>query len=256
MLDIATHRTWFVAYATAKRECEQGDRNPIDLKIAHTFRVLENAENIVRGEKFPPFLQRACLLAALYHDVARFEQYLRFHTFRDRESINHGREGVRILKKEQRLNSEQRSLAHVVMAAVGMHNSFALPPDLPSNIQVACHVVRDADKLDILRVMDEHLSGPKPYNPTVVLRLPDDSSLGNPIIARAVLENRIANYADLQCVNDFRLLLGTWLFDMHFGSSRRQFLADGHALRLVEALPDNSMYGAAKAHLLHCLKDE
>lgn len=45
---------------------------------------------------------------------------------------------------------------------------------MPEGVALAANVVRDADKLDILRVMDEHLSGPGPYNPTVVLQLPNE----------------------------------------------------------------------------------
>lgn len=108
--DISCHEAWFAAYAAREREKEcrrdGGDPSPMDLKLHHTMQVLAHARAIVAGGRFAPPLDRACLLAALYHDVARFEQYLRWHTFRDRESCNHGQWGVRILKREQRLKDE------------------------------------------------------------------------------------------------------------------------------------------------------
>lgn len=253
MNEISEHESWFSEYAALERTKELGDTNPIDLKIRHTFQVLQNARKIVEGENFPLHLRRACLLAALYHDIARFEQYIQYHTFRDRESIDHGRFGVVILKREKRMVQEQPPIPHIVFSAVGLHNRFALPKDLPEEIRLACLVVRDADKLDILRIMDEHLAGPKPYNPTVVLRLPDSPDLTSPSVKTAVLENRIAAYSDLQSVNDFRLLLGSWLHDMHFSASRKQFLADEHARHLVEGLPDSASYIQAKSHLLGLL---
>ncbi len=67
---------------------------------------------------------------------------------------------------------------------------------------------------------------------------------------RAALEGRVASYADLRSVNDFRVLLNTWIFDMHFAASRRQFVEDGHARRLLEGLPANAVYGPARAALL------
>lgn len=250
MKEIAEHECWFSEYAARERAKEQGDVNPIDLKIEHTFRVLRNAKQIVEGEDFPLHLRRACLLAALYHDVARFEQYLQYHTFRDKDSIDHGRLGVVILKREKRLNGEKQPIPHIVLAAVGLHNRFALPQQLPDATKLACLVVRDADKLDILRIMDKHLSGTKPYNPTVVLRLPDDPDLASPSVSEAVMENRVAAYSDLKSVNDFRLLLGSWFYDMHFSASREQCLADGHARHLVAGLPDTEFYARAKSHLL------
>ncbi len=253
MNEIAEHESWFSEYAALERSRELGDASPIDLKIKHTFRVLQYARRIVEGEDFPLHLRRACLLAALYHDVARFEQYLNYHTFRDKESIDHGRLGVVILKREKRMAMELSPIPHIVFSAVGLHNRFALPQNLPEDIRLACLVVRDADKLDILRIMDTHLSGQKPYNPTVVLRLPDISDLASPAVMAAVMENRIAAYSDLQSVNDFRLLLGSWLHDMHFPASREHFLSDGHARHLVEGLPDSPSYFQAKSHLLGLL---
>lgn len=253
-LDITGHKDWFMAYAAAqcaKEEARQhGDVAPMLLKLRHSLAVLETAERIVAGERFSPALGRVCLLAALYHDVGRFEQYLRYHTFKDSQSCNHGQLGVRVLKRERRLIGEATATRKAVMAAVGLHNRFALPPGLTEAMSAAAHVVRDSDKLDILRVMDEHLSGSGPYNPTVVLSLPDTPGLYAEAVLRAASENRVAAYADLRSVNDFRVLLGTWFFDMHFASSRCQFVEDGHARNLLLGLPVDATYGEVRRAML------
>lgn len=258
-LDIRDHKNWFMAYATeqcAKEEAaQQGDVAPMLLKLRHSHAVLENAERIVAGENFSPALGRVCLLAALYHDIGRFEQYLRYRTFKDRLSCDHGRLGVRILKHERCLGDEAPATRKAVLAAVGLHNRFALPSGLAEVTAAAAHVVRDSDKLDILRVMDEHLAGPGPYNPTVVLSLPDIPGLYSEAVLRAACENRVAAYADLRSVNDFRLLLGTWFFDMHFTSSRCQFVEDGHARNLVQGLPADAAYGGARRAMLEKIGD-
>lgn len=249
-MDIAEHEAWFQDYAQKQRALETDDAGPIDLKLRHSLEVLRAARAIVAESPMAPELRRACLLAALYHDVARFEQYRRYRTFRDRESCNHGLMGVRILKRERRLDGEPPVLCRRVLAGVGLHNRFALPPALPEETAVVVHVVRDADKLDILRVMHETLCGPEPYHPTVVLGLPDSPDLVSDAVLRAAREQRVAAYADLRSVNDLRVLLGTWLFDMHFAASRRQFATDGHARHLLEGLPDDSSYGETRALLL------
>lgn len=255
--DISAHENWFAVYAASKCAVEssnpRGDVGPMHLKIRHSMAVLENARRMVACENFSSVQRRVCLLAALYHDVGRFEQYLRFHTFKDRESCDHGQMGVRILKQEKRLDGEAPFVRKAVLAVVALHNRFALPRGLPELTATAAHVVRDADKLDILRIMDEHLSGPGPYHPTVVLSLPDVPDVYSEAVLRAVSEGRVAAYADLRSVNDFRLLLGTWFFDMHFASSRRQFVEDGHALNLLRGLPDHAPYGQARQAMLEKL---
>ncbi|MDR2573702.1 MAG: HD domain-containing protein [Desulfovibrio sp.] len=248
--DISWHEQWFAAYATRERAKARGDATPLDLKIRHTQRVLDNARAVITEETFMPDTARACLLAALYHDIARFEQYLRYGTFKDRESCNHGLLGVKILKGEKCLAREKDTVRGAALAAVGLHNRFALPRGLPENVGLAAWVVRDADKLDILRIMDEHLSGPMPYCPTVVLSLPDNADICSRTVIEAALAGRVAAYADLRSVNDFRLLLGTWFFDLRFPASRNRFILDGHARRLLAALPDIPPYGQAKNFLL------
>ena len=161
--------------------------------------------------------------------------------------------GVRILKAQGCLNGESPKTRKLVMAAVGMHNRFALPAQTQPLIARITNVVRDADKLDILRIMDEHLSGPAPYNPTVVLQQPDDPTVASEAVLRAVFEHRVAAYAALRCVNDFRLLLGTWFFDLHFATCRSKFLQDGHARNLLRCMPGTVPQAPARDHLLALL---
>jgi len=233
-----------------------GDATPLDLKTQHTYRVLGNARDIVAGEQFAQPLARACLLAALYHDVARFGQYLQYRTFKDSESCNHGLMGVKILKREKRLDGEKESVRRVALAAVGLHNRFALPSGLPENVRLAARLVRDSDKLDILRIMDTYLSGPKPCRSTVVLNLPDSPDIVGKAVLDAVFSERVVAYADLRSVNDFRVLLGTWFFDMSFPASRNRFVENGHAIRLLENLPQTAPYGPARDFLLRRLKNK
>ena len=248
-LDIAEHIDWFKAYFQTERAKEPQDPTPMDLKCQHTLRVLANAKTIVETEHFAPKVSRAGLLAALYHDLGRFEQYLRYHTFKDRDSIDHGNLSFKVLSQMVRLSSEEDWINTAVLTGVRLHNKFTLPDNLEPEIKIVCKVVRDADKIDILRVIDQHLSI-KPYNPTVVLSLPDRQDIDNQVTIQAALEDRLVSYSDLQCVNDFRLLLGMWLNDMNFASSRATFVAQKHALSIVSQLPDVGPYAKARAHLL------
>lgn len=251
---IRPHERWFAAYVERQYALCEGDDGPMRLKEQHTRAVLAHARRIAEEERFAAPLARACLLAALYHDVARFAQYLRYGTFRDRDSRNHGLWGAAILKREGRLVEEDGAVRRLVLTAVALHNRYALPASLPPDMARVAWTVRDADKLDILRVMDEHLSGPRPYCPTVVLGLPDAPDKVSEKVLEDARNGRVAAYADLRSVNDFRVLLGTWLDDMHFASSRRLFAASPHALRLLEDLPQEGPYAAARACLLQRLE--
>lgn len=242
------HVKWLNDYID--RKCEEAeDPGPIELKRQHTFKVFENARRITDAEFSAAKPARAALLAALYHDVARFDQYLLHGTFKDAQSFNHGLKGVQILKQEGRFRGEDQETARLALCAVGLHNRREIPGILAPRCRQACAAVRDADKLDILRVIEEHLRK-KPYNPTVVLSLPDDPELANPALAQSVMNGARASYGDLQSVNDFRVLLGSWFFALNFPISREIFLSGGHGLRLVEALPEDRRYKEVRGYLL------
>lgn len=253
-LNIDDHLKRFEEYAGALTAKASGDASPMILKRRHTRMVLDNARYIVEAERPDPGLGRATILGALYHDIGRFEQYLAYKSFRDAETCNHGLLGLKIARKENMLAGEDKKIAGIALAAIGLHNRFALPAHLAPEIEFAANVVRDSDKLDILRVMDEHLSAPGPYNPTVVLSLPDSDDLFSQTVIDAALQGTVAAYGDLRSVNDFRLLLGTWFYEMHFAASKKRFVEDGYARRLVEALPQNAVYAKARTKLLRDLE--
>lgn len=253
-MQIAQHLLWFSAFAKSKIAAAQVDASPLILKRLHTLHVYTNTRRIAAREGFAPELARVCALTGLYHDLARFDQYLQYGTFKDSQSRNHGVWAVKLLKLHQRLEDEPVFIRNTVSAAIAMHNRAALPASITGDVKLAAMTIRDADKLDILRVMDEHLSAPGPYNPTVVLGLPDDPNLHSETVIDAALHHKPALYADLRSVNDFRLLLGSWLFDMNFAASKEMFCSKGHAARLVSALPDNTVYSKARREILACLK--
>lgn len=255
-MNIDAHKKWFEDYVADKMKQAKGDAEPMRIKLVHSGNVLANAEGIAREEAFGPDLARACALAALYHDISRFDQYLLYNTFKDKDSRNHGAWSVQIVKREKRLADEPNDRRLLVQTAICMHNRLAVPKAVSGAALPACRAVRDSDKLDIIRVMDEHLSAQKPYNPTVVLGLPDDPDLASAQAIKDAMSGRSASYGDLLSVNDFRLLLGTWLFSMNFASSRKMFKKAGHAERIVAALPANGVYGQAREKILKELRKE
>ena len=156
-LDIKEHEAYFAAYSREYIQAESEDRYILELKVTHTHNVLQHMHALVSKESMLAPHERACLLSALYHDVGRFPQFSRWRTFKDTLSYNHGLLGVKVLKKKCWLRHESSLIQRKVLTAVGTHNRFALPAGLPQDIALITKAVRDADKLDIIRIMADHL---------------------------------------------------------------------------------------------------
>ncbi|MDR0466902.1 MAG: HD domain-containing protein [Deltaproteobacteria bacterium] len=260
MQDISSHKAFFTAYFERFLALEAEDKTPLALKYEHSMRVLEHLELLVADAEFAsatehlplpfPALERAGLLAALYHDIARFPQFVRWRTFRDSQSINHGQFGVKILKSEAALKDESREPRRLVQSALVLHNRYRLPQKLPPEVRLIADAVRDADKLDICRVFAAHLASDEPRSSTILLSVKDDPDLYSPKVLEDALARRVAAYADLRSVNDFRVLLGTWQYDLRFAFSRRRLAQEGRLRRLLEDLPALPALDAVRKRLL------
>lgn len=240
LLDITEHKQCFATYSA--HYLQQNDCLPLRLKQDHTYKVLELAERVVwnesPGQKLTGPTARAVLLAALYHDIGRFSQYTRWKTFSDSRSTNHGTLAVRILKEQGFLDGETPHVRRLVLVAVGLHNKYRLPPHMDDEQLRVTLAVRDADKVDIFRIMAIHLNGVA-RSQEVVLHVKDEPDKWSPGIVETVLSGRVPSYADLQYINDFRMLLVSWLHELHYATSRLYLAHSGHVEEVLAGLPQD-----------------
>ena len=83
------------------------------------------------------------------HDIARFEQYTRYHTFKDAESVDHGDLGVEILNKDLHKYIDTDKYDELIKIAVKNHNKYKIEDGLTQEQELFAKIIRDADKIDI-----------------------------------------------------------------------------------------------------------
>ncbi len=129
----------------------------IQLKIQHTYHVAALCEEIARNLKLPSQDVDLAWLCGMLHDVGRFEQLKRFGTFIDADSIDHAAFGAQLLFPQQqepliRSFVEEDSEDELIQLAILTHSAYRLPENLDQRTRMFCDLLRDADKIDILRV--------------------------------------------------------------------------------------------------------
>ena len=124
----------------------------IKLKVNHTFRVVDLCENIAKSINLSDEYIDLARLVGLLHDIGRFEQWKRFKTYKDSDSIDHADLGEEILKNNNYLRKfiEEDKYDDIILKSVKYHNKYKLPNDLSEDEELFCKIVRDADKIDIL----------------------------------------------------------------------------------------------------------
>ena len=125
----------------------------IRLKIDHSYRVAGLCRKIAASAGAAEDLAWLC---GMLHDIGRFEQVRRFHTFVDAASIDHAELSHTLLFTEGLLDRFAPDLAagerNLLERAVAYHSLYRLPADLTEEEQLFCQILRDADKIDIFRV--------------------------------------------------------------------------------------------------------
>ena len=197
------------------------------LKLQHTDMVVANAKAIIEGEGMDAETAEVCELAALLHDTGRYEQLRRYNTFRDSDSIDHAVFSHDIVSEKGWLDGHPHKKA--ILDAVLFHNRRDVPDGLEPLSSTAAHCTRDADKLDIFRVLEARVETTDwRKDNTAFWNLPVIAA-PNPEVVSAIREGRAVDYQNIKTLADFVLIQVAWIRgELHFGTSRNLAYARGH----------------------------
>jgi hypothetical protein len=213
-------RTWFDTYTRAffKNKASHLDTDDVNhvlsLKRQHSFGVWSAMRFITREE---PMSEGDGLIAeatALLHDVGRFPQYARHRTFLDSMSVNHGELGAEVLLREGALSFLPARERELIISAVKHHNAYRVPDVGDRRQELFLRLIRDADKIDIWRVMLRYYATPEERrSPGVGMSLPDTQDYA-PELLVSIHRGELIRYEDIQTLNDYRLMQLSWMYDL------------------------------------------
>lgn len=129
----------------------------IKLKVDHTYRVAALCERIGRSAGLEGQDLDLAWVIGLLHDVGRFEQIRRYGTFVDAQSVDHAQLGADILFRDGEIakylpDDTPQEMLLLIETAVRSHSLYRIAEDMDERTRMYCHMLRDADKIDIMRV--------------------------------------------------------------------------------------------------------
>lgn len=129
----------------------------IELKIYHSKKVSELCELISRALKLNEEDIDLTWLIGLVHDIGRFEQLKIYNTFQDAISIDHAMLGSKILFEENEIRNYVDNFSEdmLIKKAIEQHSAYEVTGVTDERTLMFCNILRDADKIDILRVAAE-----------------------------------------------------------------------------------------------------
>jgi putative nucleotidyltransferase with HDIG domain len=238
-MDVQQCKTWFDLYVKSFHSLDPEFRRNIHLKEQHTQRVCKEAVDIGRDLGLDDGDLRVVEITALFHDVGRFEQYRQFRTFSDRLSLNHAEFGVNILKQNQVLDRLPDPLKAMIFKVIRHHNRAQLPLEEDEKCLFFSRLLRDADKLDIWRVVTDYYQQKESggQNHAIELDLPDTPGISSKVIEN-IRQGKPVLFKEMQNLNDFKLLQAGWVHDVNFAPTLARLKGRGYLKRIQKTLPD------------------
>jgi hypothetical protein len=252
--DLAFFKSWFKQYVSEFYSTAGNGLDAIVLKEKHTERTCREIVSLGRELGLSEQDLMLAETSALFHDIGRFSQWSRYGTFVDSESENHAALGLKVLSRHKVLERLTAAEREGVQESIRHHNQREVPGGIPPRLLFFVRLLRDADKLDVWRVVIHHAENDDvPQGGFLTGGVPAGVSWSPAIMAD--LRRQIPpEQSSVRNQNDLFLLRLGWIFDLNFAQSCRRVLERHYIERLCRQLPASRDIQDLQQRLLSYLK--
>ena len=235
---VEKYYNWFKSYVNKFYGGDDVVNQNIELKEKHTLNVAKHAANIAKSLNLTEEEVNTAEIIGLFHDLGRFKQFRIYKTFRDDLSENHATLGIKVLEENKILEDLDDGTQKIIVKAISLHNIKEIPSNLNKEDALYCKLIRDADKLDIFRVVIEY-EKERQNNPNPAIdNLPFTSGYNKELL-NDILSNRKISNNSLENYNDRKLYELGWITDLNFSFSLIYIKEKNIIKSLVNCLPED-----------------
>jgi putative nucleotidyltransferase with HDIG domain len=201
------------------------------LKEIHCKNVSKEARNLAESiglnKKDIDFIAAA----GLFHDIGRFPQFAQFQTFNDLISCDHGKKSAKEAVKTGLIYEFEKDKRDIFLSCLFFHNKKEIPEFKNSSKKQIksffLKILKDADKLDIYRVVCENYTDPDKNSNIISMNFDDSGKISSKIVSD-ILNKKPASTSDVKSLTDLKLSQLSWVFDLHFDYSLKQVEKRGY----------------------------
>jgi hypothetical protein len=151
--------------------------------------------------------------------------------------VDHALLGLKVINSSGVLSILPKKERNLIRKSTWHHNKYKIPVTEKAEVTLFSKLIRDADKLDILRIVTEHFET-RDQHPNQALDFGQTDELGLTEEAVAdILQERMVRIAALKTLGDMRLMYSSWIFDINFPITLAYVKERGYLERLLADLP-------------------
>lgn len=238
---ISITTAWFNNYCNLFTQLTESQQLNFAIKREHSLRVADIALLLSDKLEWTDDEKQIAFLIGLLHDVGRFRQIVEFDTFSDDKSIDHAENAVKILKEENLFEVLNIGNKELVFAAIQNHNKFKISDGLTGQELLHAKLLRDADKMDIFRVLTEYyLKRSGKFNHMLTWELPKGTVV-SPSVAKEVLAGKMVSKKNVASEIDVKIMQLSWVYDLNFRPTFEYLMKNRYLESVYNSLPKNDL---------------
>ncbi|MHC4726774.1 MAG: HD domain-containing protein [Planctomycetota bacterium] len=231
-------RIWFDDYVAGFYSDDETVNANVTLKEDHSRRTCKEMLFLANELDLNDNQKLISETIALLHDVGRFEQFTKYRMYNDAQTVDHCRLALEVLEKNHVLDGVDLQEKQIIEKAIEYHGRKELPPGLDDQCLLFSKLIRDADKLDAFYVVmiyyEQYKDNPKDFK--LGMELPDEPGYSENLLDE-LLCGRCVDNRQLRILNDLKLSLLGWVYDVNFASTLKRIKQCGYLEKLLGFLP-------------------
>jgi putative nucleotidyltransferase with HDIG domain len=238
---ISVSTDWFNKYCDSFTELQENHRRIFEIKKEHSLRVADIALSLADKQEWSEEDKKTAYVVGILHDIGRFSQMVEYDTFSDDKSVDHAERAVEILKENGILETLNISNKELVFVAILNHNKFKIQEGLTGQELLHAKLIRDADKLDIYKVLTDIYSK---RNATINHSLSWELQKGtvvSPTVAKEVLSGKMVSNKNIVSEIDLKIMQLAWVYDLNFRPSFDHLMKNRYLESIYNSLSKNDL---------------
>jgi HD superfamily phosphohydrolase len=240
-------KSWFDNFVAGFYSDDDFINANIKMKEEHSRRVCDEMRYLADELSLTKNQRLLAETIALLHDVGRFPQFTKYRTYNDPRSVNHCLLALDVIQKENLLSELPGNEKQLIETAIKYHGDKELPSNLTGDTLLLSKMIRDADKLDIFRVVTQGYKQYRddPDNFKLEIELPDTPEYSGEVLDE-VASGRLIDYKTLRTFNDMKLCQLGWVYDVNFIPTLNRIKQRRFLETIFEFLPDTEDIAKAR----------
>ena len=227
---------WMTRYMKSFYSDDAEVQQGILIKEKHTGYVTTNCVELAKFLKLSTHDTELAEIIGLFHDVGRFRQYSIYKTFNDADSEDHADLALKVIDELEFFKELAAPDYELVKFAIQNHNKKIIAPTDNERKILFAKLIRDADKLDIYRVLEPFLAQENADKMPNFIKGKECSDISPDFVENFVTGNQ-ADYRKIRTNGDRKIVRLMWIYDINFSWTMRKIVERGYIEKIVSNLP-------------------